>query len=191
MKSNKILWLDVETTGLDSKKNGIIQIAAIYTRDLDGPVISTFEGTCSAKGFDIEKEALEVNGIDKKDLKKRRPPIDLLDDFVKWMQNFIDPYDRNDKFFVAGYNARFDVGFVNNWAKNLGFNYVMSYFGKHPFDMMLAIRWMELEHRIGPFDSLKLTEVAKAFNVKLDGHDAMEDIKATRELFFKLKEVMS
>ena len=63
----KICYIDTETTGLDSKTCGIIQLAAIM--EIDGEVVSEFETRIRPfDGCAISSEALEISGAKVEDL---------------------------------------------------------------------------------------------------------------------------
>ena len=54
-----MIALDVETTGVDPKRNSVIEVSAV---DLDNPY-KFFFGTCQAiRGRDVSDFALKVNG---------------------------------------------------------------------------------------------------------------------------------
>jgi len=57
----KICYIDTETTGLDAKACGIIQLAAIM--EIDGEIVSEFETKIRPfDGCSISPEALAVSG---------------------------------------------------------------------------------------------------------------------------------
>ena len=67
-----MLWLDTETTGLNPKKHGVIQIACLYEEGKipypqNIPVI--FNELSNCMGCKIDKEALRINGHKKKKIK--------------------------------------------------------------------------------------------------------------------------
>ena len=67
---SKILWFDVETTGLSAYKNDIIQLAVIIT--VDGKVVETHDLRCQP--FDkmaIDSRAMKIHGITEKEIERK------------------------------------------------------------------------------------------------------------------------
>ena len=65
---NKVLFLDLETTGLNPKLNGVIQIAGLV--EVDGIVVEEF--SCNVAPFKndkIDDKALEVNKLTEQQIK--------------------------------------------------------------------------------------------------------------------------
>ena len=188
----KNLWIDLETTGLDVKKHGVVQIAGIV--EIDGEVAESFNFyTKPLRGDGITKRSMEVNHFDLDTIKgfpeAEGVKYQLLDIFKK----YVDPYYKNDKFFLMGYNAKFDYDFLRRWFEKQSFQYFGAYFWFPPVDVMNLGALATLTSR-KELPNFKLMSVAKAFGVRLDEtllHDAHYDIKITRELFYKLMETLS
>jgi DNA polymerase III epsilon subunit-like protein len=180
----KILWCDTETSGLDPNKNAIIQIACI----IDTPK-GTREWTSYIKpwpGAVIEDEALAVNGKTREELEAFPDHRAVFAEFLSVLGEHVAKYDPSDKFCFRAYNASFDMSFVHAWARACSEKYLMSF-----------IRWPEqccaqaisLRHhdRWAALKSRKLAAVAAEFGVQLPEnlHDAMADIRLTKELWEK------
>ncbi len=181
----KFLFTDTETTGLDSKINGVHQVAGILV--IEGEIVEKFD--LKFRPMDAEKvdiEALQVSGLTEKEVAKRdMSSVEAYRDFNKKMTKHINKYDREDKAIIAGYNCPFDAQFLNDWYAKNGNKYFFGLFhgGAYLDGLNLA---MQLEIKSGKRlfrPNRKLDTVAKALGVKLDNaHDALADIEATREV---------
>jgi len=180
--TKKLLWLDLETTGLIPCEHSPIQIAAIYEH---GERVETFDRLVNPEGFKIDKEALKINGHKKKKLKTY--PTDTLDKFVAFMDCYVDKYDKDDKFTVIGYNVKFDLEMIHCWARKKGFDYMGSYLDWRVVDVLVLARneWLMGNMPSEPKD-FKLGTICEVYGVKVPDHDAAVDIKATRELYHRM-----
>src|SRR5665213_296986 len=108
ISSNTInyLWLDGETTGLDSLKNDIVQLACIPV--LNGvEQTTTFNQYCQPIDYnEIDPGALAVNGLTVKFLKQQQTAEILVSNLVTFARSF------GVKFTIAGYNVGFDKDFL-------------------------------------------------------------------------------
>lgn len=184
----KELWLDVETTGTDPIRHGIIQIAMIAV--VDGEE-HEFERKISIFTQDeIDPEALRANGTDPQILPTYTRPRRVHEELLEWLGRYVDKYDRNDKFTPGGYNAdRFDLPFLQSWFKKCHdkwFGSWMNYMVIDPYAIAKFMRWT------GRLDlpNYQLATVCAAFDIPLgdDAHDALADVRATRMLAERMKE---
>ena len=174
------LWLDVETTGLDSEKNGIIQIACIV-EDSSGKVLDTFEIKVKPfKGCIYDKKALEINGKTREDIYKYPTEKQAMSSFV----NFLNMYQKNEiQYSLSGYNSQFDQNFIIAiFKRHRQYNF-WKYFNYKDIDVFALIKILDLW---GSDNSQKLGSMCDKFGIKLTPHDALEDIKATRKLYKKI-----
>jgi DNA polymerase-3 subunit epsilon len=182
--ADKILWCDVETTGLSDWKNGIIQLAGIV--EIDGEVMETFDFRVRPFPQDeVHSKALEVNGIKRGDLAKFPAPQVVYRKLVSLMEKYIDKFDPDDKFVLAGYNVGFDKRFIASFFKKNGDNYFHSYVDYHLLDVMSAVQIWRRECKPN-IPNIKLATVCEYFDIDANFHDAMDDIEATRELYAKV-----
>lgn len=180
----KCLWFDVETTGLSAYKNDIIQIAAIV--EIDGKVVDQFES--KIRPFDpinVEPKALLINGLKLEDIMRYPEPKVVHSNFTKFLRNYIVPYNKEDKFAPAGYNVKFDIDFLMSFFKKAGDTYYGSYFNYKALDPLYILHMMDYQGKIN-LPNYKLVTVCNHYGINIDAHEALSDIKATRELFITL-----
>lgn len=184
----KFFWCDTETGGTDPKKHGVIQIAGIYDMGKTIRKIKStdeFEALVNPKGTKLTKEALKINGHKKKEIKKY--PKDSLNKFIKFLDKRVDKFDKSDKLLVLGYNVKFDLEMIHAWAKREGFEFMGSYLDWRIVDVLVLAR---TAHALGIMPenpiNFKLGTICKIYGIKEPTHDAMDDIRATRDLFFEL-----
>ena len=160
--SNKIVVLDVESTGLDTTSDDIIQIAAIcYGKDgikkqLDILVKPTQSVGDSyyVHGFtdeQLEKEGLEVSVA-----------LDLLEEFIQ------------DKIIV-GHNIKYDLAIINSMVYR---------YHRCPFQYKGIYDTLDLAHKIYPsLPDHKLNTLSEYIHTQTKpNHNALQDILATSEI---------
>ena len=165
------IWLDVETTGLDSIKNDIIQLACI-------PVINGTESKNSFNEFcqpidwsSIDDEALAVSSLTIEQLKTFQKAENLVAKLVAFLKQF------NVKFTIAGYNVSFDKDFLSSLFKKV--NREKDFFDLFSYDVRDTFkRAKKLKNQLNT-QNLKLATLAKHFDIEINAHDALSDISAT------------
>lgn len=181
----KIIYFDTETTGTDPLRNDIIDIAVII--EIDGKV--EHEESIKMQPFDystIEQTALNVNGITVEELKTFQEPVEAYKKIIYLFGKYVDKFTKASRFYPAGYNCQFDLNFLASFFRKsdpsnkygLG-----SWIQWCPFDMMQQLR-NEIFIRGGksPYENFKLKTVAEKHGLSFRAHDALEDIRVTREL---------
>lgn len=165
LKAAEYVIFDVETTGLSSKYDKIIELAAVRVKN--GEIIDKFE-RFSDPGEKLTETIKELTGITD-DMLRGQPPIsEVIREFKEWV---------GDAVFVA-HNASFDMGFIQAAYRkeNLG-DYENS-----------VIDTLELSRTINT-DMKKhgLNILAKKYNVELTQHHrAIYDTEATAYIFIKM-----
>jgi DNA polymerase-3 subunit epsilon len=189
----KTLYIDFETTGLQSWKHGIVQVAAIM--DLDGQEVDVFESRVKPdKSCQIEDQALAVSGVTREQLETFPDEYDVLVQF----RAFLDKHKgKTGKLVFAGYNSPFDMDFARAWFSRHFDDTFRDRFYNPDMDVMrLAF------HRLAPerhkMVNFRLGTVARRvlgdadfeyWTGGKDLHDAMVDIRLTRALHLALKDL--
>ena len=183
----KLLYFDVESTGLDPVKNDIIQIAGII--EIDNVVKEEFNLKCQPHSYEnISPEALAINKTTIEELKTRQTSKEMLNKLLVILDRYVFKFNKKDKFFPVGQNINFDVSFLFEFCKKCAFNYIGSYLDYHKADTMDLLMVLMVNKKL-PVGNIKLENACKYFDIELfDAHDAMADIRATRLLWKKLSD---
>lgn len=109
---------------------------------------------------------------------------------VTMLSKYVDKYDKNDKFFLCGYNnAAFDNQFLRGFFLQNGDNYFGSWFWANTLDVMV-LATLALADRRAQMENFKLSTVASAMGVEVNAgepHNAMYDIYLTKAIFDKIR----
>lgn len=154
---------DIETTGLSSINDSIIEIGAVKIKDCQ--IVDTFETFVNPQ-IHISSFITKLTGITD-DMVKRYPPIDeVLPKFLDFIKGST----------LVAHNANFDVTFIKTKAKNLGIEV------DNP-----VLDTLELSrHMYENLKNYKLDTVAQHLGVSLENHHrAVDDARATAEIFLK------
>lgn len=184
----KLLFLDTETTGLDAAKHGVIQISGII--EIDGVIKDEFDFRCRPfKGDMMTKEALDMHKLTAEDLKDLPEPQDTYKMILEVFDKHIDRYNKNDKFFMVGQNTKFDYDMMSEWFKKNGNGFFYAYIFYHLIDIVSATALFKVAGKV-TVDNMKLETMAKFFNIELKAHNSLNDIRATREIFYRYVELV-
>lgn len=184
----KILFFDLETTGVKFWKNGIYQIGGIV--DIDGEEKERFDIRVAPNpAAIIEPEALVVAGVTMEQIQGYQPMIEGYRQLVDILSKYVDKYDKKDKMFLAGFNnAAFDNQFLRAFFTQNGDKYFGSWFWPNPLDVY-ALSTPPLFDRRADMENFKLMTVAKEMGIEIDEsklHDATYDIELTRLIYYKV-----
>lgn len=184
----KLFFFDLETTGTKYWKNGIHQISGEIV--VDGESMEKFNfKVCPNPKSEIEEEALKVCNVTREQIMSYPSMQEVYTEFVAMLSKYVDKYNREDKFFLVGYNnSSFDNYFLKAFFVQNGDNFFYSWFWVNSIDVMvLASHYlMEKRHLMKDF---KLETVARTLNISLDAeklHDAEYDILLTKMVYEKI-----
>ena len=196
MIRNKI-FIDLETGGLDPNKNPILQIAGIV--EIGGEVKEEFDLLLHPfQGQEIEESSLEVFKYSREEISNFPMPDVQFRNFINILSKYVDYWKPEEKFNFYGYNSKFDEGFLRQFFKNNALNRKSyesgngygNFFRTPSIDVMvLAAEALEDSRRdLKNFQLGYLYE--NLFSMKTEWHNALEDIRATRKLYYKVMEML-
>jgi len=181
----KIFWFDCETTGLNPKRNAIIEMGVLI--EIDGKIERTWGSRVRPFEEDaVDPNSIKVHGYDAKEMKEFPEPGEVMKRLQSMMGEFVDKYDKNDKFVVAGYCVRFDIDFLRMFFEKLNDKYYGSWFFSVSYDVSCLVAENVFENGLRAND-FTLKTMCDMFGIELKAHNAFADIQATRELSFELK----
>lgn len=181
----KILFFDLETTGLDDVINGIHQLGGCI--EIDGVVVEEFDFKIKpAKHLFIEDEALKVSGITRETIETYESESLVYQKFITMLSKHINKFDKQDKAFLSGWNnIHFDNRFLREFFIRQGDKFFGSWFWSNSIDVMvLASEY--LKHERPDMPNFKLVTVARELLPEIDeskAHDANYDIEMTRGIY--------
>ena len=182
----KILFIDTETGGLDPRRSALIQLSGVIR--VDKRDVETFNYFIRPfEGAEINDEALAVQKRTREELmsSKFKSEEEVYKEFVQLLDKYIDKYNREDKFIVAGYNVSFDVKFLQEFFKRNNNNFLFSYLSKMELDPFRYIPFLQLCGKLPMLPNNKLETWCAHFGIELDAHDSLNDIIATKELILQ------
>ena len=179
----KLLWIDTETTGVDAVRHAVVQIAGII--EIDGRVQEEFEFFCRPHaGAEIDERALEIIGRTRAELERFPSFTEAYFKLLPMIQCYVPKYtkDVNERFKIAGQNIGFDYGMMEEYWRRCGDRYWYASVDRRGIDVVLATALMKAAGRIDVPD-MKLETVCKALGINLEAHNALNDIRATRQVW--------
>ncbi len=188
----KILFYDLETTGVMYWKNGIHQISGII--DIDGEIKETFNFKMQPNpNAVIDDKALAIAGVTREDIESYG--IGMNQGYKKFsdiLAKYVDKFNKEDKFFLCGYrNTGFDDPFANAWFKQCGDEYFFSWFWGNSLDVSVIASDKFKDER-SKMKDFKLSTIAEKLGIVVDPsklHDALYDVELTRESYYRLCQI--
>ena len=182
----KVVWLDVETTGLDCRKHGLREVGFIIEIDgveVDKGVFKINPFTYTTKNVEIDDYALEISKVSIEDLESYDSSSYCFKELMKKLVKYVNVNDKNDCFVIAGYNTAFDIGFIKEWFKEMGlldsYKDLFHYKSLDVFSIVFALRYLGLNSA----ENDKLETMCNYFGIGIEAHNALSDIEATKKLY--------
>lgn len=161
MKKVTEVFYSIATTGLNSVKCDIIEIAGIIRQG--GNKVGEFDlWNRPQPSAQISPEALKASKVSEEMLKKL--PIYGFAELTKVLGKYIDPFNPSDKAILIGYkNRSFDDLFMKQWFSRNS-SYLASYFKNYTVDVSVLVAWKSMcfEQKIS-----SLSDAAKFYGFSL------------------------
>lgn len=173
--------VDIETGGLSSATDAVLQLAAVILRMDEGGLLYPAEThTTHVEAFpgaNIDPKSLELNGIDPDHpLRMAKPEEEALRQIFRPVRQEIRD-TRCTRAVLVGHNAWFDLGFLNAAVERTGFK-------RNPFHPFSSFDTATLAGLA--FGQTVLAKAVKAAGMEWDAreaHSAIYDAEKTADLF--------
>ena len=175
IRNTKKIVIDIETTGLDKTNDEILQLSIING---NGKVL--FNDYFKPERCSEWNEAMAINHITPEMVKDKKS----FGESAKKIMKIIDKAE-----LIIGYNhIYFDLPFVKANIESVLQKTYKGLEGKKLYDVMLefAEYYGEEDCYHGGFRWQKLTTAANCFDYEFEGHDSLEDVKATLHVYKSL-----
>lgn len=184
----KLFFFDLETTGTNPARHGIHQISGEIV--IDGITKESFDfHVCPNPKAQIDQSALDVAGVTKEQILAYPPMKEVYAQLIELLCKYVDRYNRNDKFFLVGYNnASFDNNFLRGFFLQNDDKYFGSWFWSNSIDVMVLASNYLIEER-PRMENFKLSTVAQTLGINVESdelHSADYDIALTRAVYEKV-----
>lgn len=168
--NSKFISFDVETTGLDTYEDRIIELgAAIFE---NGKVTKTFDSLVNPNRLN-PLNAMNVNNISNEMIKNARNEDEVYKDFI----DFIGKESLEGNIIFCAHNGYFDLKFLSNTLSRLGYK------GKIKFIDTLKLA----RNSIYDIENYKLGTITEYFGlINNNAHRAFDDAKICGEILIKL-----
>ncbi len=169
----QLVFVDLETTGLNLARHGIIEIACIF--ETDG-IREATDWQSLANPGDVEHSegAAAVHKIPREAIDAAPPVLEVLRQFDSRCA---------DGALVSGWNTKFDEAFLYKAYQHYGLPWRFDY---HIFDVWSLYKRLQLLGQLPADMHLGLGTIARHFQVVRDGEDAHRaatDIEWTWRLY--------
>lgn len=181
-----LVFVDVETTGLSSENDSLLELAAVAT-DNQGNVIDKFHEYINP-GRKIPAKIVELTHITDAQVMHCRPEWEVLASFCDWVIGM-------GCTTMIAHNAPFDMRFLRDRSR-------VRYITNHPYDRVQVIDTMQMvgtalkkklfETKKTPSGrySKRQEDVAKVLNIEYGeggAHSAINDVLVLKTMYFKLR----
>ena len=181
----KLFFYDLETTGTNPGRHGVHQISGEIVIGNKVQEVFDFHVRPNPKAI-IDQAALQVAGVTEEQIMAYPPMEHVYKQLIELLSHYVDRYDRNDKYFLAGYNnTSFDNNFLRGFFKQNGDDYFGSWFWSNSIDVMVLATQYLLRERPKMLN-FKLSTVAEHMGIfvdKNDLHSADYDIALTKAIY--------
>lgn len=161
------LVFDIETTGLKSNSDTIIEIGAV--RVSKGEIVDRFQSFVNP-GRPIPYEIIKLTGIHNEDVRTAPYIEEVLPEFLDYVQDRV----------VVAHNAGFDMSFINEACRVQGID-----FKPRVLDTVALAR-----NLLSELKNVKLDTLAKYFDIELlNHHRADQDAYCTAEILIELLKI--
>ncbi|MBA3649831.1 MAG: 3'-5' exonuclease [Chitinophagales bacterium] len=183
--TNKLLFIDTETGGLNPQLHALLSVGLVVWED--GIIIDEGEFIIQTGKKSVSQSALDVNHIQiEQHNHKALPSKEAFENLIA----FIDRHFPDKKpVTLAGHNINFDLRFLKYFFNQHG-RLFRSYISHRVIDTSSVLHFLYIAG-ILPDKIISSDEAFNHFNITVDNrHTALSDARATAELFSKLVETL-
>lgn len=158
---NSYIVFDLETTGLDSRKEKIIEIGAMKVEN--GKVIETFTELVNPE-ININSNITSITHITNEMVKDKRKISEVLPEFLSFIGNYP----------LIGHNVKFDLGFLWQNIRELELERITNDY----LDTMKISKML-----LPDLPGYRLSDLTKYYGIDESGHHrALRDVEMTQEV---------
>lgn len=195
MQNNKredVVWYDLETTGLDYRTHGVIEVAMLFEKN--GEVVETLvtKVNCAdyARDVAVDPKALEINKTKQEEIEKFPALKEVLQNITRKLYKVYG----NKKVKLVGFNnTSFDKWFLEEMFTQGGdaFDKYFHYKQIDVFEIVKGLHYMQILPRTFNQRLVTIVEeykLATVSEIEENAHNALWDIYMTKNLLTYIEE---
>ena len=170
---SQLVFVDLETTGLDQERHGIIEIGCIFETDGQREA-EDFQALANPGNVEHSEEAAKIHNISQETIAAAPSLYEVLQRFDSRCAN---------EAIISGWNTKFDEAFLYKAYQRYGIPWRFDY---HIFDVWSLYKRSQLLGQLPADLHLGLGTVAQHYNIvreNEDHHRALTDIEWTWRLY--------
>ena len=179
-----LLYIDTETTGLDTATCSIWQLSGYISDTATGASDSFDYKMHPYRNENISKEAAAKTGVAQEELDSYPSQSEVFSSFTALLGKYVDLEDWNQRVTPVGYNISFDLDFLRSWFT---FNNSATLFFKNIYFPGIDVMYLAAYYLLGERGKMRNFQLSTVYEKLTDkslasAHNAMADIDATKEL---------
>ena len=180
MISDRLLFVDTETGGLDPEKYSLLTVGLVAW-DRESGIIDAKELSIKHDCYSITKSAERINKLSSINMNNTKPenPRTIIKEIDLFCCNNLG----EDAATIAGHNVGFDVAFLKQFYKENHASFSKR-FSHRTVDTHAILFYLWCLGKIENMESFSSAKAFKYFGIEVqDRHSALGDAIATAELF--------
>lgn len=180
--SNRLLFIDTETGGLDPQKHSLLSIGVVVWDASEGELFSD-EYYIRSEKYSVTKTAARLNHFN--EYIQRELALDpdcVVEKLIAIKEQYFREYP---SIPLAGHNVSFDIQFIKMMFSSCGRSFE-KLFSHRSVDTYSIIKYLS-DCKLLPAEINSSAKAFKYFNISVNGrHTALGDARATMQMYYKM-----
>ena len=187
----RFLWLDTETTGIEVTDSAAFELAFILVDNGRFICERCFFLNPLSETIIYHAEAGAIHGYSEADIKAFPSEQEQMPKIAAFLEESRELWQKDgsksEKLIIAGYNVGFDIAHLKAGLERHGFKFD-DYFSEIIADVFEQVKKAGRQRILPYLQNRKLTTIAEHLGIEYENaHDALADIKVTRQVAAKLQ----
>lgn len=193
---NKILFIDILTTGTNPQKCGIYAIGGILCEESLSEMKEVKKFEFRLRPFESAKvmdHSLWIGGITRSHLVYYKQENEVLDTFMEIISNCVNLSNPEDKIFICGFNSTgFDMPFLKEWFERNGNKRFRDCFHMQSLDLMTLSAYALMPERrtMREFNLASISRKIGVVSKTSETYSCLDNVKTCIQLYMKLNEIL-
>jgi DNA polymerase III epsilon subunit-like protein len=175
----RVIWVDTETTGIDTISSGAFEIAILVYDGSEMVGEKLYYLNPLNDQIKFGEEAFNVNGVSEEKIRSYPPAEKVIPEIVEFLDQYVTP----EGLVFAGYKCGFDYGHLKALFDRCG-EHMETFFSGRMIDVLELVKRARAMRILKHNGNNQLTTLCKALDIPQENaHTALGDIKATRKLY--------